>query len=92
MLRSISWARFGAVVFLGLAVYYPYVMIRFYRKDLWGFIKGRRDLREVPWPAAAPKKKGLAGVTAVGEGSAASGVGNASERRKVWRIKSTWIS
>ena len=84
MLRSISWARFGAVVFLGLAAYYAYVIMRFYRKELWEFIKGRKEIREVPGPGMARAREfGQAGSLAVGKAVNDQGSMFAGEAAKV---------
>jgi hypothetical protein len=43
MLHAISWARFGAVLVVGLVVYYGYVLLRFYRRDLVALVRGKRS-------------------------------------------------
>jgi hypothetical protein len=45
MLHTISWARFGAVLFIGLVFYYGYVFLRFYRRDLVAFVRGKSSGR-----------------------------------------------
>jgi hypothetical protein len=46
MLHAISWARFGAVLFIGLVIYYGYVFLRFYRRDLVALLRGDRSGRK----------------------------------------------
>ena len=66
MLHSISWARFGAVVFLALAVYYGYVLIRFYGRDLLALGRGGKS-----GDGEGPNGGTGAGEERVGDGLAA---------------------
>jgi hypothetical protein len=62
MLHSISWAQFGAVVTIGLVIYYGYVLLRFYGRELRALVggggAGADGVMEVP--AAVKKEKGAA--------------------------------
>jgi hypothetical protein len=40
MLHSISWARFGAVLFIAMVIYYGYVLLRFYGRELRALVTG----------------------------------------------------
>jgi hypothetical protein len=42
MLHSISWGQFGAFIFIGLVVYYGYVLVRFYHRELIAFVRGKK--------------------------------------------------
>lgn len=79
MLQSISWARFGAGVFIGLVIYYGYVLLRFYGRELSALL-GRGEV------SSNGIRQGTE-VTKVGsgfvEGSGGSGAAEASAARGV---------
>ena len=69
MLHSITWGQFGLVIFIGLVLYYGYVLLRFYGREMRGFAQGKKNGAD--WKAAAreqaraapePAKVGPAGV------------------------------
>lgn len=43
MLQSISWLQFGSFIFISLAVYYGYVLYRFYGREVLAFIGLGKD-------------------------------------------------
>jgi hypothetical protein len=69
MLHSISWGQFSLVIFIGLAVYYGYVLIRYYGQGMQQFAQGNKNRvdekvtsRERAQPPKEPAKGGPAGV------------------------------
>jgi hypothetical protein len=92
MLQSISWARFGAVLFIGLVIYYGYVLLRFYGRELRALfgggeagLNGTRQGTE-GMKVGSGVVEGAAGIGAAESGTAgggASGVGvdQAPQRR-----------
>lgn len=43
MLHSITWGQFGLVIFISLVLYYGYIVVRYYGRDLRGFAQGKKN-------------------------------------------------
>jgi hypothetical protein len=84
MLHTITWAQFGAVILLGLVIYYGYVLIRYYGRELRAFAQGKKvgsDGKGHPGhadiishgPLLQGAGSGSAGSRGAGTGSSAGG-------------------
>lgn len=80
MLHSISWLRFGGFLFLGLVIYYGYVLIRFFGRELRDFAQWRKTHgQEPPWDTSDESTGKDPGGS---DGSAGSGDRGAGSERQ----------
>ncbi len=76
MLHSITWGQFGLVIFIGLVLYYGYVVVRYYGRELSGFAQGnknRQDRKGAKLEPAEEAKGAVTGGTSVGDQAAGQG-------------------
>ena len=64
MFKAITWSQYASVVFLGILVYYAFVVLRYYRVELLGLVKGKAA-GKASVPGSTPATPHLAGKSSL---------------------------
>lgn len=87
MLKQISWAQFGFFLFAAIVVYYLYVLVRFYHKEIGDLLAGKKRR---PAPA---RKEASASPTSVDGGQASLfGTDRPDETPELFKVMEKVIS